>query len=183
MGEILEKSIKQYDFYKEKGRINLKANEKMVFLSLINNPEATLQEIAEKIKLTRHTVSRIKKRFFEKGLLQCLTIPNLKKIGYGLLAFYHFKFSPQNPPTDEDFEQLNSDSTVYFVGKKFEALMISLYKDYDIYKTDKTEKFTYLKLKKLITFDPEIRRYTFDRLEIIKDMVFKPITEKILKNN
>ena len=155
----------------------------MIFSCLINNPEATLQEIADKIKLTRHTVSRIKKGFFDQGLLRHLTIPNLKKIGYGLLVFYHFKFKPQNPPSDEDFVELNSDSTIYFVGKKFEAVMLSLYKDYDSYKNDKTMKFQYLKLKELIIFDPEIRRYTFDRLKIIKDMVFEPITEKILKNN
>jgi len=181
--ENSEKSTKKYEFYEEKGKINLKSNEKKVFLCLINNPEATLQEIADEIDLTRHTVSRIKKGFFEKGLLRYLTIPNLKKIGYGLLVFYHFKFKPQNPPKDEDFEELNSDSTIYFVGKKFEAVMLSLYKDYDAYKNDKTEKFTYLKMNELIIFDPEIRRYTFDRLEIIKDMVFEPITEKILKNN
>ena len=183
MEEILGKSTEKSDLYDENEKINLKANEKKVFLCLINNPEATLQDIANEIDLTRHTVSRIKKTFFEKGLLRYLTIPNLKKIGYGLLAFYHFKFNPQNPPKVEDFEELNSDSTIYFVGKKFEALMISLYKDYDAYKDDKTIKVTYLKAKKLITFDPEIRRYTFDRLEIIKNMVFEPITEKILKNN
>ncbi|MHA1512207.1 MAG: hypothetical protein ACTSRX_10870 [Promethearchaeota archaeon] len=177
------KLTKTYDFYEEKGKVNLKANEKKVFSCLINNPEATLQEIADEIDLTRHTVSRIKKGFFDRGLLKYLTIPNLKKIGYGLLVFYHFKFKPQKPPTDEDFKELNSDSTIYFVGKKFEAVMLSLYKDYDAYKNDKTEKFTYLKMNELIIFDPMIRRYTFDRLEIIKDMVFEPITEKILKNN
>jgi len=177
------KSTKKYDSYEEEGNVNLKANEKKVFSCLINNPEATLQEIADKIDLTRHTVSRIKKVFFDKGLLRHLTIPNLKKIGYGLLVFYHFKFKPQNPPKIKDFEELNSDSTIYFVGKKFEAVMLSLYKDYDAYKNDKTKKFTYLKMNELIIFDPMIRRYTFDRLEIIKDMVFEPITEKILKNN
>jgi len=176
-------SSKIYDFYEEKGKINLKANEKKVFSCLINKPEATLQEIADEIDLTRHTVSRIKKSFFDRGLLKYLTIPNLKKIGYGLLVFYHFKFKPQRPPTDDDFEELNSDSTIYFVGKKFEAVMLSLYKDYDAYKNDKMIKFEYLKTEKLIIFDPMIRRYTFDRLKIIKDMVFEPITEKILKNN
>ena len=130
------KPTKNYDFYEEKGKVNLKANEKKVFSCLINNPEATLQEIANKIDLTRHTVSRIKKGFFEKGLLKHLTIPNLKKIGYGLLVFYHFKFKPQNPPKDKHFEELNSDSTIYFVGKKFEAVMLSLYKDYDVYKQE-----------------------------------------------
>jgi len=177
------KSTKLYDSYEEKGEVKLKPNEIKVFSCLIHNPEATLQEIADKIKLTRHTVSRIKKSFFDRGLLKYLTIPNLKKIGYGLLVFYHFKFKPQRPPTDDDFEELNSDSTIYFVGKKFEAVMLSLYKDYDAYKNDKTEKFTYLKMHELIIFDPMIRRYTFDRLEIIKDMVFEPITEKILKHN
>ena len=177
------KLTKTHNFYEEKEKVYLKANEKKVLLCLINNPVSTLQEIADEIELTRHTVSRIKKGFFDKGLLKFLTIPNLKKIGYGLLVFYHFKFNPQNPPKDEDFEELNSDSTIYFVGKKFEAVMLSLYKDYDAYKEDKTRKFQYLKLHELIIFDPMIRRYTFDKLEIIKDMVFEPITEKILKNN
>lgn len=183
MKEIDRKRTKIYDFDENIGEIKLKSNEKKVFSCLIHNPEANLQEIADKIKLTRHTVSRIKKGLFDQGLLRNLTIPNLKKIGYGLLVFYHFKFKPQNPPSDEDFKKLNSDSTIYFVGKKFEAVMLSLYKDYDSYKSDKTNKFQYLKLHELIIFDPMIRRYTFDRLEIIKDMVFEPITEKILNHN
>ncbi|RLI61559.1 MAG: hypothetical protein DRO88_12875 [Promethearchaeia archaeon] len=161
----------------------LKPNEKKILLCLVKYPEATLQEIADKINLTRHTVSRIKNRFFRMKLLSYLILPNLKKIGFGLLVFYHFKFKPQKPPTREELNQLNSDSTIYFVHKKFEAVMISIYTDYDAYKIDKTNKFAFLKKNELIIFDPIIRRYTFDRLRIIKDMVFEPITEKILENN
>jgi hypothetical protein len=62
----------------------------------------------------------------------------------------------------------------------FEAVMISVYQNYDDYKTDMMKIMQILKENRWIAQDPVIRTYGLNTLVYIKDFKFAPITHKIV---
>ena len=110
------------------------------------------------------------------------SLPNFVELGFEILAFYHIQFDPRNPPNMEDNEaaSLMNDSTVFLASRRFEAIMISIYTDYDEYKRDKTNIMQILKENKWIAEDPMIRTYGLNTMVFIKDFKFAPITHKLV---
>ena len=157
--------------------------EKNVYCMLISYPELSDSDIGRDLGVSRHTVSRLRREFEKNNLMEKITLPNFIKLGYEILAFYHIRFDPRNSPDLENNEaaSLMSDSTVFLASRRFEAVMISIYRDYDDYKRDKTNIMQILKENKWIAEDPMIRTYGLNTMVFIKDFKFAPITNKILE--
>ncbi len=169
------------DWFHDVENIELTNKEGDVYCAIVENPDLTNQEIGDKVDLSRHTVSRIKKNFYKQGLLKRLVIPDLEKLGFEILAFYHFRFNPHTPPTKEEIEFLDSFSTLFFAWKKFEAVIISAYPTYQAYKEDKMSKIRILRENDVISYTPLVGKYRFERMITIKNFVFAPLVKKILK--
>lgn len=162
--------------------VELNEKEKRVFVALIENPKATMKDIGDQVGLSRHTVARMKNKFFhpDNDLIRVKIVPNLKKIGFKLMVFYNLKFSPNHEITDESLQEINSHSTIFLAHRKFRAILISAYPDYTNYKEDKVRKFTYLKENQILNYTPSPRKYVYNQMEIIKAFEFANITKKIL---
>ena len=167
---------------KNKG-IHLSENEKIVFYGLIKYPEQSDKKIGELLNISRHTISRMRKKFEEQGYIKQVRIPNLGKIGFEILAFYHIRYDPSNPPEfkEDDIKSLLNDSIIFMATRKFEAVIIGVYPDYGEYKTDKVEMMQFLKAKRWIAKDPVVRTYSLSKSVIIKNFNFAPITKKTLE--
>jgi len=170
----------------EKSReISLSENEKIVFYGLVKYPEHSDKKIGELLNVSRHTVSRMRKKFEEGGYLRQVRIPNLGKMGFDILAFYHIRYDPSNPPVFErdEVRSLLNDSIIFMATRKFEAVLIGVYPGYDEYKADKVRIMQLLKAKKWIARDPVIRTYGLSKSIIIKNFDFSPITKKTFELN
>jgi DNA-binding CsgD family transcriptional regulator len=156
--------------------------EKNVYCMMVSNSEMSDGDIGREIGVSRHTVSRLRRRFDENNLVRRISLPNLQKLGFEILAFYHIKFDPSNPPDMDNDEAvgLMSDSTVFLASRRFEAVMISVYMDYDDYRSDMMKIMQVLKENKWIAEDPIIRTYGLNTMVYIKDFKFAPITHKIV---
>ncbi len=165
----------------DKNQINLSEKEKKVYEEIVRNPDFTTEQIGKKVDLSRHTISRMKKSFLDRNLIKKITVPNISKLGYEIIAFYHFNFNPKKAPNNSDIQHLDDDSTIFFASKKFEAVMISIYPTYQDYKEDKMEKIRYLKENDLISYTPLVRKYILERMIVIKNFEFASLARKILK--
>ena len=156
--------------------------EKNVYCMLVSYPELSDNDIGKEIGVSRHTVSRIRRKFEKNNLMSKITLPNFVKLGFEILAFYHIQFNPRNPPNIDDDEAISlmSDSTVFFASRRFEAVMISIYKNYDDYKTDMMKIMQILKENQWVAEDPIIRTYSLSAMVFIKDFKFAPIASKIV---
>ena len=156
--------------------------EKNVYCMLISYPELADDDIGRELGVSRHTVSRLRRKFEENNLMSALILPNFVKLGFEILTFCHIRFDPRNPPDMEEDEaaSLMSDSTVFFASRRFEAVMISIYKDYEGYKSDRTKITQVLKENQWIAEDPMIRAYGLNTMIFIKDFKFAPIASKIV---
>jgi DNA-binding MarR family transcriptional regulator len=190
-GPLLKKSF-QLDFNEEEQttssefihteNINISDTEKNVFCMMVSYPEMSDSDIGREIGVSRHTVSRLRRGFEERNLIKRITLPNLQKIGFEILVFYHIRFDPRNPPNMDNNEAafLMSDSTVFFASRIFEAVMISIYQDYDEYKKDMMKIMQTLKENHWIAQEPVIRSYGLNTMIFIKDFIFAPIAHKIV---
>ena len=160
---------------------SLSEKEKKVYTALVQFPTATTQQIGEKVGLSRHTVSRMKKKFFDLRLLKHLTIPDMKQLGFEILSFYHYQFNPGKAPNLEDIFCLDTPSTVFLARRKYEIVMVSAYQNYQQYKEDKMKKIRYLKENGFISYTPLVRKYMFERMIFLKNFVFHPIAKKIIE--
>lgn len=172
---------KYNNWFEDLDQINLTSKEKAAFVQIVRHPNFTTQQIGDLVGFSRHTVSRMKKKYFDMHLIKQIVIPDLKKLGIEILAFYHIKFNPHNPPTEKDIEYLDTFSTIFLASKKFEIILISAYPTYQDYKEDKMKKIRHLKEKDIISYTPLVRKYIIDKMTVIKDFDFAPMAQKILE--
>jgi DNA-binding MarR family transcriptional regulator len=176
----IQKTSTTSDLFRNVSMIELTAKEKKVYSALVEHPTATTQQIGDLVGLSRHTVARMKKQFFEDGLLQVLILPNLKILGVDILTFYHISFNPNKAPSTHELSLLNSPSTVFFASRKFETVLLSAYPTYQEYKEDEMNKIRFLKENNLFSHPPFISTYMFEGMELIKEFDFAPLVRKIL---
>ena len=188
---LLKKSF-QLKFDDEEDLINLafqhtknvefSDTEKNVFCMMITYPEMSDENIGKEIGVSRHTVSRFRRGFEKEKLIRKINLPDFKKFGFEILVFYHIRFDPRNPPNMENDEaaMLMSNSSIFFVCRQFEAVMISVYSDYDDFKSDSMNITQLLKQNRWIAEDPIILSYSLTKMAFIKDFKFAPITQKIV---
>ena len=160
---------------------NLSQKEKAVFIALIDHPNKSIKEIAEltSISLNRNTVSKMRQKFMNNGLMRKLIIPNLDLIGFELLVYYHFRFRPDKPITDEIIQTMNSPATILFFHNKFEAVILCAFKNYSDYKSDKVKKYSFLNSHEILGKSPEPRKYLFSNLEYIRKFDFRLLSRNI----
>jgi DNA-binding MarR family transcriptional regulator len=175
--EIIEEMNSDY-----KEEVIFSDTEKEIYCMLVKYPELSDKAIGSDVGLSRHSISRLRRKFEQKDLLKKINLPDLKKLGFEILSFYHITFDPRNPPEMEknDAVLLMDDSTVFLASRQFEAVMLSVYIDYDDYNRDKTRIVQVLKENKWIAEEPIIRTYSLNELIYIKDFKFTPIARKIL---
>lgn len=167
--------------FKKNKDVELTDTEKLVFYGLVKHPDLPDGSISDKIKVSSHTVSNIRRKLKEDGLIKTIHIPDLKKLNYEILSVYHGTFNPRMP-FDQDAigAELLTDSTILMATRKFEKIMLSAYKNYDDFKSETVQQTKYLKDKNYLIKTPIIRLHSISRMIIIKDFVFAPIVKKIL---
>ncbi len=156
--------------------------QKQVYCMLIKYPEYTDKEIGEKLTISRHTVSRVRRDFEDDEFIRRIHLPNLKKMGFEILTLIHIKFDPRKHPDIEKDEAtaLMTDSTVLMACRMFEAFMLLVHTDYDNFSHDSMRIMQLLKEKEWISKSPMIRTHSLRDLVFIKDFVFTPIAKKTI---
>jgi len=181
LDQIPDETIQNIDFANT-NKTMFSNTEKKVYCVIIQHPELSDSKIGEKIGVSRHTVSRLRKGFEENSFIGKINLPDLKKLGFEILTFFHIRFDPRNSPDIEKDEAslLMNDSTIFLASRVFEAFMLSVHVDYDDYSRDKTRIMQILKENKWIAKDPLIRTYSLNELVFIKNFKFAPIAKKII---
>jgi DNA-binding MarR family transcriptional regulator len=162
--------------------IDLRQREKEVFYALVNYPDAKDGAISRKMGLSKHTISNIRRRLESRGLISTITVPDLKKLGFEILCLGHTKLSPRTPFDIEanDISYIDTDSVVFLATKRFENLMLAIYKNYEDFKVENSALIRLLKENEMIADMPIIRLYSIKRMITIKDMVFGPFVKQLL---
>ena len=161
---------------------DLSKNEKKVLSVLVEYPEATGSEIAERAKLSEVTVSSVKHKLFKENILHPVVVPDLKKLGFELLVFNHFQFTvgtgKENANKAIDFFRGSECSFIMAYGSR-ECAVLCVFRDYSEYKRKREKYEEALEDYKILVKDHEeviisLQDRKFEKLD------FFPLVKKLL---
>ena len=113
----------------------LSGNELKVLYAIAKYPEGSEKKISEKTQLSVVTVNQIKRRLIAEGLIKTAIIPNLKKIGCGLMLLMNVRFSPLDKPLEREKELTELLCPSTYIADAREAFLLIPYRNYPEYKT------------------------------------------------
>jgi DNA-binding Lrp family transcriptional regulator len=118
----------------------LKDVELKLLRELIKNSRRSDRELAKAINVSQPTVSRTRIKLEKQGLLNYTTVPDLPKLGFGIIAVIFGKRNMQEHPENHtkmaaDFarEHPNIIFGADGIGRGFDRIAISIHKDYTDY--------------------------------------------------
>jgi len=151
-------------------------NEKTILYALTKYPDLADTEISAKTRISRPTVSQIKKNLLKEDFLKIVNIPDARKLDCELLVYSHTKIvgHKRNKLT------LEIPSCLFTMMGEREMSCISIFENYTKYKIECDKLTNLLKKKQLITNEPI--RYLFPIQQIkFQKIEFAPLVKKIFE--
>lgn len=170
------------ELFEHSGKIKLTNAEKRVLLSAVKNPSHNYARIAEETNMSRHTVSAAHRKLETNGIISSVNIPNLKKLGIGIITLSHIRLSPKSGNVKEKIETEigRSPYLVIMAGREFEIVTISAFKNYEFFKSEKWRMLRLLK-EHGISGETQINRlFSLNKLQTIKNLCFAPLVANLL---
>ena len=163
-------------------QVCLTENEKRVMHGLVSNPDMNDKELAGHLGMSRHIVSKSRKKLEAENLIIKKRIPNLLKLGFKVKTLSHIRFNPKKPLDRHllDSGILQTPSTTLLAARKYECIAISTYLDYEDYRDTYTPMVQYLKENDYLAEMPETTKYVIPSTVRMKEITFGPIVKKIL---
>ena len=120
--------------------IKLKSIDYEIISELIKNSRLSDRQVAKRLDTSQPTVTRRRTQLEKEGLLDYTGVPDLKKLGFEILAFTFGKWSTQKTPDahdDEVKEFVRKHPCTIFMstgsGLGWDRVCISVHKDYSDY--------------------------------------------------
>jgi DNA-binding MarR family transcriptional regulator len=157
--------------------------EKRVLYGLIKYPDIPDSKIAENIAVTRQVVSKLKKSFEVDGLLKTLRIPNLRKLGFGIMAVSHFRHNPKIPleKRGKGIKQLLAEyPQILMVSGNLDSMMINVCRDFAEFQELKSKTLAYFKKQEFILQEPRILVFSIPNITMISEHNYAPLVQKVL---
>jgi DNA-binding CsgD family transcriptional regulator len=157
--------------------------EKRIYYELVQNPYYSDYKIAEVAKCSRHTVSRMKSRFYDEKLMRTTRIVNLEKLGLGILAFTHSRFNPKTTVDERKrYIQKVADlqTPIFNVSRRLEGVMLTPFRNYEEYQQIHGEVTGFSTREDLLQEDPYPMLLSIPRMSVLKDHDNSMLVRKVL---
>jgi len=125
--------------------MELKEKELKILFELIRGAKRSDRELARLLRVSQPTVTRTRTKLEKEGFVkEYTTIPDLRRIGYDLLALTFMSFAEDKPELfDKAREWIMKQPSVIFAnngeGLEMNSVMVSLHKGYASYSRLLTE--------------------------------------------
>lgn len=162
---------------------DLSDNERRALLELVSNPLFSDRQLASRVKLSRQSVTRIRRKLFEEGYLTKVCVPRLYKWGFEIFAVVDSKFSMDMRWDIRQKSQPKDTSAMSFfmLSKADEAVanyMVSSYQEYAGHIEGLLNWF-----HKMKAFDesPRITVFSLERCTELRPFDFLPAVRRLLQ--
>ncbi len=165
---------------------HLSKKERIVLGGLVEYPESSDKDVAEKVGASRQAVSSMRKRFEEKGILKTLRILNLEKLGYQMIAIGHLTFQPKAPLTirwDGVERTARKSPMILWVTSSPETVAIGLMKSYDELHELRRDFLEYYAKRGFYSEEPAVSMFPVSDTEVVKDFDFSGFMDRLVKED
>jgi predicted transcriptional regulator len=179
--EAYEKEDRPY--FQPIGDVRLRQKEGSIFRGFCAFPALNDVELSEKLGVSRMTVGRARKKFFEMGLLSEIVIPDLGKVGFELLTLTHGKFNPELTEGLKYYLPKLTEimgPTIFLSITRDEMVMMSAFRNFTDYKRSMNEFAETYKEKDLFSSPANSILFSTHEIRIVKNHDYGPIVGKVL---
>ncbi|UCD92227.1 MAG: Lrp/AsnC family transcriptional regulator [Methanobacteriota archaeon] len=179
----IKERMKFMESAEEPSSIKLSKKEKVVLQGLVNLPESSDKEVAERIGASRQAVSAMRKRFEKMGVMKTLRVVNLEKVGYHLVALAHNQFTP--PATLEarrkDLMKIAEMVPQFLsVVSNPESILMACATNYEMYHEVRNRALKLYAEKGYLRDEPMMMLFPLSDTHTIKDFDFVGFMERIV---
>ncbi|HYM40063.1 MAG TPA: helix-turn-helix domain-containing protein [Thermoplasmata archaeon] len=165
------------------GDIELTRKETEVLKGLVRFPELSDKALAQRVKVSRQAVSKMRREFEEEGLLRTVRIPNLRLLGFELYITAFARFTPSSSlrtRTDAFERLLRSSPTFFLVSDDAEAVVLGTSKSYEEFSVLNAGLTKHFKERGHLAGDPEVSVGLTGATEILRNCEFGPLVQSLM---
>ncbi len=162
------------------GDIELTRKETEVLKGLVRFPETSDKALAQRVKVSRQAVSKMRREFEGEGLLRTVRIPNLRALGFELYVTAFARFTPASPlrtRTDAFDRLLRSTATFFLVSDDADAVVVGTSKSYEEYSVLNSGLTKHFKEHGYLAGDPDIIVGLTASTEFLRNCEFGPLVQ------
>lgn len=166
----------------EMEQVKLTPTQKKVYYGLIKYPELSDIALADKLRVSRFTIARLKK-IFEGKLMKTVRVANLEKLDFKILAFLYMRLSLNLSKEDKlNFCKAITKlrSPIFMVVGNNDSLALTPFKDFDDYKKITNAFAEINEISNVLKEEPVILLFSLPETKVIKEYSFDKIVEKFL---
>jgi DNA-binding MarR family transcriptional regulator len=178
--ETKKKELRPLKVYPEPKKLT--RIEKIVFYGLIKYPDLPDKKIAEYTNVTRQVVARLRKDFEKDELIKTVRIPNIQRLGFQIMGFAVARINVKDVQDQRKkvLKIMSQDiPTIFWSSGNFEAIMVSVMKNFDDYKELYVRGLGLLQKHNYLIELPAPHSLSVNFLSYIKNHDYAPLVKKI----
>lgn len=152
-----------------------------VYSGLVNFADGTDQQIAKQVGVSRHTVAKFRRIFFDNNMLLPRLVPNFEGVGLNLMVLIHLRFSPRTE-VEKVRRALQSAeegvSPILAVQNSHDAVLLAMFPDFSQFQLEFGRFQT--AYAELFAKEPITTVLSIPHLTYLKNFVFGPMVEATL---
>jgi len=164
--------------YAKQGDVDLTRKETEVLKGLVRYPELSDKALAQKVKVSRQAVSKMRREFEDDGILRTVRIPSLRALGFELYvtSFAHFTPSATVKARSEAIEKLLRIAPTFFLASSdTDAVLLGAAKNYEQFSALRATITKYHEERGFLLGDPNTYLALTSNLEILRNCEFAPL--------
>lgn len=158
--------------------IELTRKETEVFKGLVRLPELSDKALAQRVKVSRQAVSKMRREFESEGLLRTVRIPNMRLLGFDLYVSAFARFTPSSPlkMRTEALEKLLRVAPVFFIiSSDSETAVIGAAKTYEQFSALRSSLTRQFQERGFLAADPDLYVGLTGATEFLRNCEFGPL--------
>jgi DNA-binding MarR family transcriptional regulator len=144
--------------------------EMKTLVALIEHPNGTDGVVAGSAQVSRQTVNILRNKFINQGVIRRVRIPDVSKLGYGLLAFTHLNMRPDIASTIRRKHAetiLDDPAHVVKISGDLESVMLSVYRDYGDYQKSQDSLVGSYRRSGLLFDEPKVKLFPIGETDLV----------------
>lgn len=164
------------------GDIELTRKETEVLKGLVRYPEVSDKGLAQRVKVSRQAVSKMRREFEAEGLVRTARIPNLRLLGFDLYVAAFARFVPSSTvkTRSEAVDRLLKVAPVFFfLSDDAEVAVVGTSRSYEQFSTLRAALVKHFQERGFLQGDPEIFVGLTTATEILRNCEFGPLVQDL----
>ncbi len=157
--------------------------EKLALYGLVKRPGASDGEIAVGLGVSRQAVARARRLLVGEGRLLPAVIPDLGKLGFGLLAMFRFRLAARRSPEGQDDaveKLLDGIPHIFALLAGAECLVLGAYRDLPGFEHETAAMGRTEGASGLLDSAPEVQTFLLGDTALVRDQDYVPFVKAAL---